>query len=143
MGYLTYLKFQIENSREEILADSARIVERLTDSLKNVDLERFYNQNHSLTIEMLVSGRFSEGYVKKSNVNVLKSGSPVYMMPESKIGRAAFFSANKRFYDRYFETLRFNLSVIWILNFFLYIFLIGDFTRVIFNIFRKQKLNKI
>ena len=141
-GYLTYLKFQIENSKEETSADSMKIFQNIVDSLQNQSFDNFFKENHNKTVDIFVNGRFTEGYAKIENDHILKSGSSVFMFPESKIGRAGFFSSYKRFNNRYIETLRYNLSVLWILNLILYVFLISDSTRVLFNFFRKHKLER-
>ena len=142
LGYITYLKFQIANSFEETVFDRTGIIQTITDSLNTIGMEEFRNGNHNHAISNLVLGRFPEGYARIQDTRILKSASPVYMFPESKYGRAAFFSSIKRFNDSYVETFRFNLSVIWILNLILYLFLITDSARIIFNLFRKNKLEK-
>jgi hypothetical protein len=141
-GYITYLKFQIENSMEETVADSIKFMRIINDSLQNESFDEFRKSNHNMAVETLVYGRFASGYAKIDNIHILKSGSNIFMYPESKIGRAGFFSAFKKFNFRYIETLRFNLSVIWILNLVLYIILISDSARLVFNIFRKHKLER-
>jgi len=141
-GYLTYLKFQNENSREEVISENEDIIRSITDSLKNHNLEDFALENHNKGIETLVKGRSPEGFARIEKERILKFGSSIYMLPESKIGRAGFFSAYRRFNNQYFETFSYNLSAIWMLNLVLYVFLIGDFTRMIFNVFRKNKLEK-
>jgi ABC-type multidrug transport system ATPase subunit len=141
-GYLTYLKFQIENSREETTREREKILQSIKDSLGNRSIETFSFEYHNKAIENMVTGRFSEGFTRVENEHILKSGNSVYMFPESNLGRAGFFSAYKRFNNNYIETLRFNLSAIWILNLILYIFLLSDFFTKFFNLFRKQKLER-
>jgi ABC-type multidrug transport system ATPase subunit len=141
-GYLTYLKFQIEISMEESTGDRQVINQKIQDSLQNRRMEDFVSENHNRAVENLVYGRFPEGFARIDNDHILKSGSPVFMFPESNTGRAALFSALKRFNNQYIDTRRFNLSVIWILNLVLYLLLVTDLTREFFNLFRRNKLEK-
>ncbi len=141
-GYLTYLTFQIENSIEETASRRQKEIMNLSVSLHTQTPDDFRNKHHNLAIESLVYGKFQEGYAKIEKDRVLKSGTSIYMYPESKVGRAAFFSAYKRFNNRYVETLRFNLSVLWTLNLILYVLLMSDLTRWVFNLFRKHKLEQ-
>ncbi|MCB8998821.1 MAG: ATP-binding cassette domain-containing protein [Bacteroidales bacterium] len=141
-GYLTYINFQIESSDIEIENMRNRVTQRIIDSLQNEKIENFKNQNHSEVIEKLVYGKYPEGQVKIYGDHVIKSGSPVFLWPESKTGRSAFFSAYKRFGDEIYDTLQFNTGVIWILTFLLYLFLVTDSSREVFNIFRRNKLKK-
>jgi hypothetical protein len=141
-GYLTYLKFHIENSDAEIRSEKDNMLKILTDSLKTENLDQIIRSHHNSSIEKIVKGRYPDGYAKIQHDRIVKAGSPVYLFPESKTGRAAFFSSFKRFNNQYIETVLFNLSVVWILNFILYLILIGDGTRIIFNYFRRNKLEK-
>jgi len=141
-GYLTSLKFQIENSNNEIISEWKLIKQAIIDSLKTQRIEDFISQHHNVAIENLVYGRFQDGYARIDNEHVLKSGSSVFLYPEMNTGIAGFFSTFKRFSGRYIETFRFNLSVLWLLNLTLYIILLGDFFRKFFNLFRKHKLEK-
>jgi ABC-type multidrug transport system ATPase subunit len=141
-GYLTYLKFQIENSREETAREREKITLSIIDSLEGQSIENFILEYHNKAIKSLVTGRFGEGYARVENEHILKSGNSVYMFPESNLGRAGFFSTFKRFNNKYIETIRFNLTAIWILNLILYILLLSDFFTKFFNFFRKQKLEK-
>jgi len=141
-GYLTYLRFQIENSMEETAVMRQKAIVNLSFSPHSQTPDDFKNKLHNLAVENLVNGRFPEGFAKIEKDRILKSGTPIYMYPESRIGRAAFFSAFKRFNNHPVETIRFNLSALWLLNLALYIFLMGDVARLLFNLFRKHKLEK-
>jgi ABC-type multidrug transport system ATPase subunit len=142
LGYLTYLKFQIENSNEEALSNYKIIIQNLKDSLQNKNIGDFRLENHNNAIEYLVAGRFKEGYSRVQDEHILKSGSSVFLIPESNTGRAGFFSAFKRFNNTIIDTLRFNLSVLWIMNLVLFFILQMDLVRLFFNLFRKDKLEK-
>jgi ABC-type multidrug transport system ATPase subunit len=142
VGYLTYLRFHIESANEEATTNEEEIFQRIRDSLQNQSIEGFAARNHNMAVANLVYGSRTEGLSRIEGQHILKSGSSVFIYPEANNGRAAFFSAYKRFNGRYIETLRLNMSAIWIMNLFLYILLISDAFRVFFNLFRKHKLEK-
>lgn len=135
-GYLTYLRFLMEN----IIAESeANILDKqsmISDSLNSLSLEEFRSGHVNTAVEYLVEGKNTVGEIIIKDGTLIKKGSPVYIRPESVYGRSHFYASEKRFNNQHLSSNRFNMTVIWILNLFLYILLLSDGLNMIINIFR-------
>jgi ABC transport system ATP-binding/permease protein len=142
-GYITYLKFLIETSVEESHNENLKTQQYLLDSLHTSNSGPFRDLHHNSAVENLVLGKYPEGRAKISADRIRKVGSPVFMLPESRTGRACFFSSSKKFGSVFYDTLRFNIAVIWVFNLLLYLLLITDSGREFSNFFRKHKLERV
>jgi len=64
------------------------------------------------------------------------------MEASSNIGRAQFYSSEKKIMGYIFDTFWFNLLVIWLGIFMLYISLLGDWLKKILTYFDNMKLRR-
>ncbi|MFW5821480.1 MAG: ABC transporter permease, partial [Bacteroidota bacterium] len=135
-GYLTYLRFLMENLIAESEANIIKIQETVSDSLRGTGLEEFKSLHANRAIDYLVRGSNPEGEVLIKNSNLVKIGSPVYIRPESVFGRSHFYASEKRFNKQYLSVDRFNMTALWILNLILYMLLLSKTFEAIKKIFR-------
>ena len=64
------------------------------------------------------------------------------MIPDSQVGRAHFYAPYKRFNQQLYDTKWFNLSIIWVFSFLLYITLLVDVLRRILDYFDNIRLSR-
>ncbi|MEI6047539.1 MAG: ATP-binding cassette domain-containing protein [Bacteroidota bacterium] len=76
-----------------------------------------YNEN----LANIVLNRLSASKIYDAEDRLIQKADPIFMPPGSKYGRAHFFAPYKQIGDLRIGTLLFNISVIWLLNLFLFI----------------------
>jgi ABC-type multidrug transport system ATPase subunit len=135
-GYLTYLRFLMENMIIESESTIREINAYLADSLQEISINTFKNQNYNKAISNLVHGSNPSGSVYIQDNECIKEGSPVYLRPESAYGRSHFFASEKRFNTQYLSTFRFNLTALWLLNLAVYIIFLSGVMNGLLNLFR-------
>ncbi len=135
-GYLTYIRFLMENTIPETISKIARTRQHLSDSLQASTLEEFRSQNQNKAIERLVTGQHPERVMTVGGTRLLKEGYAVYIPPESEFGRAQFFASRKRFNNQFIPVFRFNLSMIWLINLLVYIVYLTDGVKYFMQMFR-------
>jgi hypothetical protein len=94
------------------------------------DLKQRY---HNLAIENLVMNGGSNEYYRETAAGLMQKVAPVYKTPDFNYGRAHFLSSEKIIFNLSFNTLFFNVFVIWLMIFFLYITLYFNWLRRILN----------
>jgi ABC-type multidrug transport system ATPase subunit len=137
-GYLTYVKFLSENLISEHEIHKLKTSNHLLDSLAEPNIKVFKNLHHNQTIEEMVSQHNEERIIVTEN-RMIKIGKPIYLNPESKLGRSHFFASEKRLGKYLLPTFRYNLSVIWIMNIVLYAIYLCGALNFVLNLFRIQK----
>jgi hypothetical protein len=80
-----------------------------------------YNQE----LAVLVKRQNSTTRIKEHNGELLQLVDPVYKYPKMDNGffnyRTHFFAPSKKMFNQYYDTFMFNIAVIWVMSFFLYI----------------------
>ena len=135
-GYLTYVRFLMENTISETIGKIELTKEHLADSLVNVPVEVFKKSHQNEYVEELVLNRNQSSGVVENGSRLIKSGSPVFIPPESDFGKARFFASRKRFNNQVIPVFRFNISMIWMLNLLAYILFLTNGMKLFLNLFR-------
>ncbi len=91
----------------------ARIGKEGLINLKN----NYYNKR----LDEIVLGRDNIDQTYETNINIIRKYEPGYMRPSSKIGRAQLYAPYKLIGNIYFDTYWFNVSVLWLVTFILYL----------------------
>jgi len=114
----------------------------LTDSLGNEALIRLKQDYHNERLTEQVKN-FRES-TKRLEINgrLVQKGDPIYLIPESNFGRAHFYAPVKIIGNRSFDTLWFNILVIWIFSFILYLTLYYDLIRKVVTTIEDFRLRK-
>ncbi|MCX7954467.1 MAG: ATP-binding cassette domain-containing protein [Bacteroidales bacterium] len=105
------------------------------------------NDYHNESVADQVLNRQSLQMYKIIDDNILQTTKPIFKDPESKIGRAHYFSPYKKIGNIKIDTKWFNVLFIWFTSLLLYIALRYDLLRKfltsnIWNKFKKQKENE-
>jgi len=81
-------------------------------------------------------------FVVEWNNQLARKAYPIYMEPQSHIGRAHFFAPVKKLGSLSIETYWFNLIIIWLSFFIYYLALVNDILRKFTNWNRVRRLRK-
>lgn len=85
----------------------------------------YKNQNYNTSVADLVLKRKNLEPFHKINNNIFRKTETIYQLTESRIGRAQFFASSKIVAYWEFDTLVFNIFIIWLMSLFIY-FLLGQ-----------------
>jgi len=80
--------------------------------------------------------------IVESDEKLIRKHEPVYMVPGSRMGRAHFYAPFKKLGAMEIDTLWFNLGVIWVFTFILYVTLYFDVLRNILARFESVRIKK-
>jgi ABC transport system ATP-binding/permease protein len=108
------LKRSIDAKDERLM----QIENRLNGHLNLVNLKEKYH-NASLADQLLNKNEAEK--IIELNGRLYRKYEPVFNIPDSKYGRAHFYAPYKQLGNYLFDTLWFNLAVIWLMSILLYI----------------------
>jgi hypothetical protein len=94
--------------------------------------------NSNKAVADLVTNRNGLEQIVRVKNRLVQLKDPVYRMPESRVGRAHFYSAYKRLGNVLLETFWFNLGFIWLTTLMLYIALRWNLFRRFVDSFGKK-----
>ncbi len=120
-SYLDSLKttFRIKSRLVTFTKDSIyKLIEGKIGEDKFVE-ERSKNYNENLAD--IVLNRLTTSKIYDTDDRLIQKADPIFMRPGSKYGRAHFFAPYKQIGNMKISTMIFNLFVIWILVFFLFL----------------------
>ena len=116
--------------------------DELVGQLGSKEVFLLENKYHNACLEELVlNEREIDQIVEKKN-QLIRKYKPIYMNPTSVKGRAHFYAPVKIIGNRSFDTLWFNIIVIWISSFILYLILYFDLIRKIVTSIENVRVRK-
>ena len=78
-------------------------------------------QNYNENLSNVVLNRLSTNKIFDSEYELIQKADPIFMAPGSKFGRAHFFAPYKMIGNLKIETMIFNMIVVWIMIFILFV----------------------
>ena len=87
--------------------------------------QEYYNEN----LADLVLNKSFENKVLETETKLIRKKDPVFMEPESKVGRAHFYAPEKNLFPFKIDTFWFNFCVLWMMSGILYLALLTDLLR--------------
>lgn len=137
MDYLQYLKMQFASISNQAERQYDSIISKMeTDYGKDyiINLRRtFFNK----TVADYVLNRWELNKIYELPDKIIQKKDPIYMVPESNYGRAHFYAPVKIFFSQVYDTIQFNVVIIWIMIIILYILLIFDILRKMLSVIQK------
>lgn len=103
----------------------------------------YYRRYHNKALEVLVTNRNDYVKIITDKDRLLRRFEPVYAVPSSKWGRAHLYSGYKRLGNRLVNTIWFNVAVIWLMAFVLYLTLWGDVFRIVRELVEQFRFRKL
>lgn len=132
-----YLSTKARNKRDFI-------INRLNDSLGIEGINKLKDDNYNNKVEEFVFNKLDLNYVIETNSELVRRYKPIFQIPDSKTGRAQFYSSEKIIGNLHFSTFVFNSIVIWIFTLFLYLILLSGILDVnrkeLFKNYRKKEI---
>jgi hypothetical protein len=135
---------EVFGSRQEYPHDllNEEELSELTDSLGNEALIRLKQDYHNERLIEQVTNSREVTNILEINGKLVQKGDPIYLIPESNFGRAHFYAPVKIIGNRSIDTLWFNILVIWIFSFILYLTLYYDMIRKVVRLIENVRLRK-
>ena len=119
---------------DKALSEKDVIVERLVEKTGNLEnYQKFKSDNLNNAVKDLVLRQGREEKLIKDNNTLIRVYEPIYITTDNKFGRAPLFSSEKKIFHVAFSTYHFNVFIIWVINFFLYLILTTDMLNIILN----------
>ncbi|MCG8699044.1 MAG: ATP-binding cassette domain-containing protein [Bacteroidales bacterium] len=106
------------------------------------DMINFIRDNHNLRLEEFVLNKKENEKLQIRNNQIIQKYEPIFLFPESKLGRAHMFAPYKRIGNYYIETYWFNFMVMFLFMFLFYIALLVGFFPRLFNFIQSYHLRK-
>ncbi|MFN8206546.1 MAG: ABC transporter permease [Bacteroidales bacterium] len=138
-GYLTYLKLQLFNMRDEANARKDSILLALQGSEPASQILALKSKYHNNKLADLVLSRGENTRVLEHAGRIIQKKEPVFVYPLSDMGRAHFFAPVKKLNGQFVDTLWYNLSMIWIMIFVLYLTLLTNALKHLVHFFSRPK----
>ncbi|NJK98068.1 MAG: hypothetical protein HC905_27000, partial [Bacteroidales bacterium] len=119
--YLRYVQFQLYEKLNEEIGKRNELRQNIKDSIGNENFTHYINSIQNLTLMDYVSGkRTGKNYIENS-VEILQTDDPIYRLSDNNYGRAHFLAPQKLMNGYYYDTIYFNMFILWLLTFLLYI----------------------
>ncbi len=139
--YFTVRTYFIDLANQAV-ASKENKYQSLVDSLgKDAMLllkQRYYNNQ----IADVVTNKNEIVKIIETGSELVRKKDPVFMKPESNIGRAHFYAPVKIINNQQVETIWFNIIFIWLTSTILYFALLADVLRKLMNYFENIKLRR-
>ncbi len=140
--FLNLAKLFFSEIAQEANNRKDNIYNKLVDSLGANGVYQFKQKYYNNKLADFVTNRTAVNKIVEMDDRLVRKKDPVFMMPESNVGRAHFYAPYKMINGRYIETKWFNLFFIWLTTIVLYLTLIMDLLRKVITYFENIKLRK-
>ncbi len=114
----------------------------LSQEFSEEEIIQLKRDNFNNSLSDMVTNKQSFKRIFETDNGFVQVMDPIYKMPESNYGRAHFYSPYKKIFGKTFETIWFNVMVIWSTILLLYFTLYFDVLKKLINIsesFKKKK----
>ncbi len=139
INYINYIQYYLFEETDNKIA----VVKIKTDSISmsgdSLLKEKYYNES----IHKIVTKVDNPDEIEfNHNMEGVPAIYPIYISPNSNIGRSHLYASHKLFNGHYIKTFWFNVLVIWLAIGMAYIFLITEFIHYTRNILNKYFKNR-
>jgi ABC-type multidrug transport system ATPase subunit len=119
--YLDSLKSSFRIKIREITDRHDSLYKVITGKIGEDEFIRLKEKDYNLNLADFVLNRLTTSKIYDAGDKFIQKADPIFMPPGSKIGRAHFFAPYKQIGYLHIETLLFNIIVIWIMIFLLFV----------------------
>lgn len=127
--YLDNLKTSYLKQKNSAFQDREAKYAELINEIGKEGVYKLKSENHNTTLTDLVLNRIQLNKIYESNSYLIQKKDPIFMKPDSKIGRAQFYTPFKLIGNIKIDTLYFNIIVIWLMSIAFYFLLFYDGLR--------------
>jgi ABC-type multidrug transport system ATPase subunit len=115
--------------------------DRITDSLVNIkgkdELVRLRERTYNKDLADIVLNRTVQNKLYETDNRIIQKADPVFMAPDSRIGRAQFYAPFKELGNWRINTIWFNLMIIWLFNTGLFVSLYFNLLKWLLNLLER------
>jgi ABC-type multidrug transport system ATPase subunit len=119
--YLDSLKSSFRIKSQELTRRRDTIYQQIADRIGEEELIKMRDKDYNINLADFLLNNLNTNKIYDAGDKFIQKADPVFMPPGSKFGRAHFFAPYKRLGNLEIETLLFNVIVIWIMIFILFI----------------------
>lgn len=124
--WLTYASLFLKDVASNAAARQEEVLLALTDSLGRAAVRQLRQDYHNDRLEEHVTNALEVNRIIEVDGRLIQKHDPIYLIPESNIGRAHFYAPYKKFNNQLTDTKWFNLMIVWGFSFIVYIALLLD-----------------
>ncbi|MBN1187612.1 MAG: ATP-binding cassette domain-containing protein [Bacteroidales bacterium] len=140
VGHLEFLRIFYRSRLDEAMMAKDQAIHDFEASLpEGVSFYEYKTKYHNERMESWVLNKQEKNKIVEYKGRLVQKAEPVYLYPESSIGRAQLFSPVKKLGRRYYDTMTYNVGMIWLMSLFMYLSLITDFLKKTINFFQRLK----
>ncbi|MCU4175892.1 ATP-binding cassette domain-containing protein [Marinilabiliaceae bacterium N1Y90] len=142
-----YLETLLDHYGKIFTEANSKIDRFISSNLKGnrEKFNRIKDEYHNESIEDVVRKTFDKNKILRDGDKLVQVVDPIYQIPEPSHYldyRAHFLAPQKHFAGRYFDTLWFNISVVWLLTLLMYLVLYFDLLKKSLDFLGELKLFK-
>ncbi len=145
LAHINQLKEYYTNRFVEATTKKERMINLAMSKYGNEKFNGVKDQYLNESISDIVRKVFEKNKILREGDKLIQNVDPIYQMPEPEhllAFRTHFFAPKKHFVGSYFETLWFNISMVWIFTILMYAILYFDLLRKSFKFFGELKYLK-
>jgi len=141
--YLDFVRVLMEEESRRANEHKDKQYGALVEKLGSPDaVLELRNQNHNHASSDILLNRTLINIIQISRNKLIRKKDPIYMIHESRIGRAHLYSSVKRLGDKLIDTTWFNICLIWITSLVLYILLYFDRFKMLVSYFEGIRIRR-
>ncbi len=141
--HLKGLDSYFQKKKTEAMTEKDNEIEELNNLLGSKEsLRQLKMDYYNNSLADLVTNRKEINKIIEKNNKLIRKDEPIYMIPTSTAGRTHFYAPVKIIGNRSFETLWFNVLVLWISSLILYLTLYYDLIRKVVTFIENVRLRK-
>ncbi len=142
ISYLIYMRLHFSQVAREASLERDRIYRELEKQMGFDALNDMRQRYHNKALADIVLNRHEVDFIHKTNSRLIQKKDPIYLLPESNIGRAHFYAPVKRFNNEYVRTLWFNIAVLWSMSLIIYLLILVNLPAKIMKLYGKLSFHK-
>ena len=140
IGYLIYHRLHYSQVAREAASERDMIYGLMEEEMGSSALYSLREEFHNKALSDIVLNRHEINVLYETDDRLVQKKDPVYLLPESNIGRAHFYAPVKKFNNVYVDTIWFNISALWLMNLIVYLSILVNAPRRIVAFFESLTL---
>ncbi|HEC42797.1 MAG TPA: ATP-binding cassette domain-containing protein [Bacteroides sp.] len=140
--WLAYIRFYYMDLSRDASQRKEQAYTRLVDSLSSDAVFEMRQKYHNDQLFDQVTNRLEVEKILEVKNRLIQKSDPIYIIPESNLGRAHFYAPFKLFNNQLTDTKWFNITMLWGFSFVLYLALLLNLLRRIINFMNSFRLRK-
>jgi hypothetical protein len=132
-SHLNKLKELHSERYQNAKAEKDKLINEITKQKGENFLYNLKMENHNKSLEVLALNSDTKEFFRETPYGYIQKIAPIYKTPDFTYGRSHFLASQKNLVGFYIDTFYFNLSIIWVMCFLLYIALYYNWLRKILS----------